>query len=120
MTVGYAGGKLEWPTYKSIKDHTEAVRVEYDPKVLTYEDILTVYFDEMGGPPTFPSFSRQYRNALLVHNEDQRRQADDLIEKFTQKLRWQKIYVDVEDSTPFYRAEEYHQKYLAKQRNYRF
>ena len=52
--VGYAGGKTEYPTYKNIQDYTEAIRVTYDPSILSYEQIIRIFFDMQGGPPTYP------------------------------------------------------------------
>jgi len=117
VTVGYSGGIAEFPTYKSIKDYTEAVRVVFDKRKLSYQQILELFFDQQGGPPTSPSFSRQYRSALLVHNEDQRIQAQAMVQNFAKVRRVNKIYTDIEDSTltDFYRAEEYHQKFMEKQ-----
>jgi methionine-S-sulfoxide reductase len=113
VIVGYAGGKTEWPTYKSIQDHTEAVRVIYDPTKLKYEDIL-VHFANEGGISTYPSYSRQYRSALLVHNEEQRRKAQVFLESVQKSYGTSKLFVDVEDATDFYRGEEYHQKFYVK------
>ena len=110
VTVGYAGGKTDWPTYKSIQDHTEALRIEYDPNVMSYRDILVNFFAQHS--PTSPSYSRQYRSAIFYHNSDQRRVAEDLISTIESKGR--KIYTDLEPATDFYQAEEYHLKYIEK------
>lgn len=115
VTVGYAGGSAPWPTYKNIQDYTEAVRVEYDPQILSYEDILVEFFSQ-GGVPTTPCYSRQYRNAILVHNAEQRKIATTLVNQLAKQKGLKKIYTDIEDATPFYRAEEYHQKYVEKSR----
>ena len=119
--MGYSGGSSEWPTYKSIKDHTEAVRVVYDRSKLTYEDILELFFEQQGGPPTYPGYSRQYRSALLVHSEDQKTRAEEMIKNLSKGKGGKKIFTDIEDAqfTEFYRAEEYHQKYSAKQNSRR-
>jgi len=117
--VGYAGGKAPWPTYKSIQDHTEAVRVEYDPQILSYQDILVEFFSQ-GGVPTSPCYSRQYRNAILTHSEEQKKIASAVVEQLRKQRGVQKIYTDIEDATPFYRAEEYHQKYVEKSRKSRW
>ena len=61
MVVGYAGGNSEWPTYKKIGDHTEAIRLEFDPSIISYLEILEEFFKQQGGPPTSRGFSRQYR-----------------------------------------------------------
>lgn len=116
VTVGYAGGKSTYPTYRAIKDSTEAVRVTYDPRVLTYEDVLGYYFRELGSSAYSPPYSRQYRSAILVHNEEQRRIAMEFVKGFEQQGR--KVHVDIEQATDFYRGEEYHQKYFAKNRGW--
>ena len=114
--MGYAGGKAAYPTYQSIKDSTEAVRVSYDPSVMTYEDVLGYYFRELGSSAFSPSYSRQYRSAILVHNEEQHRIATEFVKGFEQQGR--KVHVDIEPATDFYRGEEYHQKYFAKNRGW--
>ena len=121
VLVGYSGGISEWPTYKSIKDHTEAVRIVFDRSKLTYEDILELFFEQQGGPPTYPGYSRQYRSALLVHNEDQKNRAEEVMKKLSKEKSGKKIFTDIEDGklTEFYRAEEYHQKYIEKQNSKR-
>lgn len=110
MTVGYAGGKEEWPDYKNIKDHTEAVRVVFDPSVLSYADILQHFFQEHS--PMMPSFSRQYRSAILVNSAEQRKVAEETISSL---YSGKKIYTRVEDFTTFYQAEDYHLKFIEKQ-----
>jgi peptide-methionine (S)-S-oxide reductase len=114
VTVGYAGGSQTWPTYRNIKDHTEAVRVVYNAGVISYEEILDHFIREIG-LPTSPSYLRQYRPAILVHNEEQYHVALEKIGEWTDKCQ-RKVYIDIETATDFYRAEEYHQKYLQKNR----
>eukprot|EP01038_Epipyxis_sp_PR26KG_P006068 gene6068-8355_t len=114
-TVGYAGGLTEWPTYRRIQDHTEAIRLVYDENVLPLEDILTMFFLEQGGPPRYPSYNRQYRSAILVHTPEQRARVDNYMKLYRKTKNIDKIYTDIEDGTDFYRAEEYHQKYMEKQ-----
>ena len=116
MTVGYAGGSAPWPTYKNIQDHTEAVRVEYDPQIMSYQDVLVEFFSQ-GGIPTQPCYSRQYRNAILAHTPEQKKIANAILGQLAKQRGLKKIYTDVEDATPFYRAEEYHQKYVEKSRS---
>jgi len=112
VVVGYAGGKTEWPTYRSIQDHTEAVRVVFDPKVITYEELLLSFF-QMHSPFSSP-YSTQYRSAILVHNEEQKAIATAMVDDLA-KMSKKKVYTLVEPATDFYRAEEYHQKYIQKQ-----
>ena len=113
VVVGYAGGKESDPTYRSIKDHTEAVRVEFDPQVISYEEILECYFKQLGRSMFYPSYSRQYRNAILVHNTDQKCAASAMIQRLSKE---NEVHVTVQAATDFYRAEEYHQKYFHKQK----
>ena len=112
VVVGYAGGKEIGPTYRNILDHTEAVRVQFDPTRITYRDILRIFFMEHS--PFAPEYSRQYRSALLVHNDDQREVANEMVSALAKKTG-RLVYTKVEDATDFYRAEEYHQKYFEKQ-----
>ena len=69
-----------------------------------------------GGPPTYNSFSRQYRSAILTHSDEQKKCAENMIKSFQSK-GIKKVYTDIEDATDFYRAEEYHQKYVLKSRS---
>ena len=113
--VGYAGGEELNPTYKSIKDHTEVIRVEFDPKVITYTDILASFLDQHS--PYDRAYSRQYRSAILYHNEEQRQIASQVLQQLSAKRGGKKIYTEIEPATTFYRAEEYHQKYVEKQKS---
>lgn len=114
VTVGYAGGETSYPTYQSISDYTEAVRVEYDPRVITYKEILAHYIDQLGDP-TSGSYSRQYRSVLLVHTPEQRTEAEAFIAQQQAKYPSKKIHIAVEQATDFYQAEEYHLKFIEKQ-----
>lgn len=119
VIVGYSGGIGRNPTYQSIKDHTEAVRIEYDPNLITYANIL----EEMMSmhSPKNPAYSRQYRSVILVHNDNQRKIAEETVKLLSKSLGGVQIYTDIENAVSgsalaaFYRAEEYHQKYLEKQ-----
>eukprot|EP01031_Cornospumella_fuschlensis_P037601 gene37601-45676_t len=115
VTVGYAGGKQPNPTYKKIKDHTEAVRIVYDPNKLSYDEILDYFVQELGSPPFSPSFSRQYRPAILFHSLEQQQIAMEMLDNWEKKYKNKKIFLDIEPATDFYMAEEYHQKYFRKQ-----
>lgn len=112
VTVGYAGGEAEWPTYRSIQDHTEAIRVVYDPTVVTYKDVLLSFFNQHS--PFAPPYSRQYRSAILYHTEEQKEVAQNLIDEIHTRSGTRKIQTALERATDFYKAEEYHQKYMEK------
>ena len=115
VVVGYAGGKKSYPTYNSIKDYTEAVRVNYQPGVVSYREILESFIKQLGGGPVSPSFSRQYRSAILYHNAEQKLIAEEVLTE-VKKKRGRGVFIDVEPATDFYRGEEYHQKFYKKQR----
>ncbi len=153
VIVGYTGGDQPNPTYKAIKDHSESVRIYYHPQIVTYEDLLEKFFEEitLSGAIFTPSYSKQYRNVILPHNQLQHSAAIRKIDEFSKRLSYgqkaigmaafmmhqssvspnnalppistafppvesvSKIYVDIELNKDFYRAEDYHQKYLQKQ-----
>ena len=91
-------------------DYSEAVRVEYDPALITFKELVQNYF--RFHLPTSPRSSRQYRSAILYDGTAEERDICDEVIKSVEKKRGVGIYVDVEERTEFYRAEEYHQDYL--------
>jgi len=105
--VGYAGGTTLDPTYRSIGDHSETVEIDYDPAKLSYEDLLDVFWSSHR--PTSPAWSRQYASAIFVHNDEQRRLAEE--SKARLEARLGTLYTDVVTLDRFYLAEDYHQKY---------
>lgn len=111
IIVGYTGGKKKNPTYRNIMDATEAYLIEFDPTVITYEEILDHWSDMHA--PFYPS-KCQYRSAIFYSSEEQRDAANSKVEKLG-KGGQRKVYVDIEPVSAFYRAEEYHQDFLAKQ-----
>jgi len=109
--VGYCGGTKENPTYRSLGDHTEAIAIDFDPEVVSYEDLLQRFWD--GHYCASDIGMRQYRNALFYHNEEQKR----LAEK-TRSLAAAKAGIPVEavktailPAGTFTYAEAYHQKF---------
>jgi len=92
-------------------DATEAFLIEFDPTVITYEEILDQWADMHA--PFYPS-SCQYRSAIFYCNEKQCNAAKSKIEELG-KGGQRKVYVDIEPVSAFYRAEEYHQDFLDKQ-----
>jgi len=111
--VGYSGGNKLNPTYQSIKDHTEALLIEYDPNVISYEQLVTEWTKMHS--LTRKSTKCQYRSALWYLNDEQKQRAEDVLEKIRTAQKIDKIYSAVEPVTKFYRAEEYHQNYIQKQ-----
>mmetsp|Transcript_37888 Transcript_37888/g.64926 ORF Transcript_37888/g.64926 Transcript_37888/m.64926 type:complete len:135 (-) Transcript_37888:557-961(-) len=114
--VGYTGGSTPYPTYAAISDHTEALRVTYDPSRVSFSDILVMFWDEHQPMPASMA-GTQYRSAIFVHTERQLAE----VEAVRAKLQGQSPFatsVDltaVEPASSFYRAEEYHQRFIAKQ-----
>jgi peptide-methionine (S)-S-oxide reductase len=85
--------------------------VEYDPRVLSYDDLLGLYWECHS--PTHPAFSRQYRSAIMYHSEAQRQAADASLERMQHTLG-RTLYVDIEPAREFWTAEDYHQKYYLR------
>ena len=106
--VGYAGGVTESPTYHDLADHTESIEIDFDPTRISYAQLLDVFFAEHR--PTYPSYSRQYRSAVFVQDAGQRAAVEAKIRGL--EVQWgAEIHTAVEPAAPFWRAEDYHQKY---------
>lgn len=115
VVVGYTGGKEKNPTYQNIKDATESVLIEYNPSIITYETLLHEFSKQHY--PYSPSNS-QYKSAIFFKNEEEQTVALAAVKKM--EFSSGKIcYTDVEEAGPFYRAEEYHQDFLKKQKSSR-
>ena len=118
--VGYCGGNTENTNYKDVctgtTNHAEVVKLEYDEKTITYEDILK-YFFEFHDPTTFNSqgydFGTQYRSEIFYLNEKQKLSAEKMIEAENKKLNG-KVVTQLSLLKNYCTAEEYHQKYLDK------
>ncbi|MBC7808956.1 MAG: peptide-methionine (S)-S-oxide reductase MsrA [Akkermansiaceae bacterium] len=120
--VGYSGGKTENPTYEEVctdtTGHAEVVYVEYDPAKVSYTKLLGVFFENHN--PTQlnyqgPDHGTQYRSAIFTYSPEQEQDAKEAIEKLTAEKRYAKpIATKIEPAKPFYKAEEYHQRYLEK------
>ena len=110
--MGYAGGKKESPTYHSLGDHTETIQIDYDPTLISYEELLDVFWESHS--PTEPSWSRQYMSAVFFHNGEQKRLAMETREREAAK-RGGKIFTEIISFNAFYLAEPYHQKYRLRQ-----
>ena len=120
--VGYLGGDLENPSYEDVcsgrTGHAEVVQVEYDPSRVSYEKLLDVFW-ESHDPTTMnrqgPDIGTQYRSAVFFHDEEQEAAALASRERMNASGRFRRpIVTEITRATPFYRAEEYHQQYLAK------
>ncbi len=120
--VGYEGGALEHPTYKEVctdrTGHAEVVEVTFDPARLSYEALLDAFFSSHD--PTQvnrqgPDFGTQYRTVIFTHNEQQAEAARARIMELNASGSYrQPVATKVEPAGIFWRAEEYHQRYLEK------
>jgi len=119
-TVGYTGGKKKDPTYEEVcagtTGHAEAIRVEFDPRKVSYADVIAVFWRNID--PTTPNrqfcdVGTQYRTAVFYHNDDQKRIAEKTKKEVEQRLQHVSATEIVEAST-FYTAEEYHQDFYTK------
>jgi peptide-methionine (S)-S-oxide reductase len=118
--VGYAGGALENPTYKQVctdrTGHAEVVEVEYDPSQVSYEELLELFWS-IHDPTTpdrqGPDVGSQYRSAIFYHTPEQQAAAQASKENASSRFR-RPIVTEITPAPTFYRAEEYHQQYLAK------
>lgn len=118
--VGYCGGNSSITTYKEvcsgITNHAEVVKLTFDPKQITYEDILNKFFN-LHDPTTLnsqgPDFGTQYRSEIFYNDDNQKKIAKKVFEEFNKKLSG-KVVTKISPTTNYCRAEEYHQKYLEK------
>ncbi len=120
--VGYMGGTLDNPTYAEVctdtSGHAEVVDVTYDPDQVSYEQLLDVFWDNHN-PTTLnrqgPDVGSQYRSAIFFHSSEQKAAAQAAIEYLNRNSRYRHpIVTEVTPASTFYRAEEYHQRYLEK------
>ena len=120
--VGYMGGWLENPTYEDVctdkTGHAEVVQVEYDPSVISYEELLMAFWNSHD-PTTLnrqgPDVGVQYRSAVFYHDEDQARVAKEMKEKLQDSGKFRKkIVTEITPASTFWKAEDYHQQYYAK------
>jgi peptide-methionine (S)-S-oxide reductase len=120
--VGYTGGKMVNPTYRDVcgdqTGHAEALEIKFDPQKVTYQQLLTVFF-ENHDPTTVdsqgPDFGTQYRSAIFYHSDEQKRLAE--AEKKTRNDSGDYVHpivTEIVAAGPFYAAEDHHQKYFEK------
>ncbi|XP_018325305.1 peptide methionine sulfoxide reductase isoform X2 [Agrilus planipennis] len=111
--VGYSGGSKENPEYRNLGDHTEVIEIDFDPKTITYEELLKLFWDNHEyGLTTI--IKRQYMSLILYHDDDQKRIAEISLKKESHK-RNEKLTTVIEAAQTFYDAEDYHQKYRLQQ-----
>ena len=120
--VGYLGGTLSNPTYEDVctdqTGHAEVVQVTFDPSKVSYEQLLNVFW-EMHDPTTLnrqgPDIGTQYRSAIFFHSPEQEAIAQKSKAGVEASGRFRRpIVTEITPASTFYRAEEYHQRYLEK------
>jgi peptide-methionine (S)-S-oxide reductase len=122
-TVGYTGGWFKNPTYRDVctgkTGHAEAVQIEFDPNKVSYEALLEVFWS-VHDPTTKnrqgPDIGSQYRSVIAYHTPEQELAAKRSKESLdgSGKLNGRRVVTEIVPAVPFYRAEEYHQKYYQK------
>ncbi|MCH9626021.1 MAG: Peptide methionine sulfoxide reductase MsrA [Chlamydiales bacterium] len=120
-TSGFTGGEEPNPTYAEVSSgktgHVETVEVVFDPKRVSYEELLDVYWrnvDPTRNDGQFCDTGVQYRPVIFYLNEQQKKEAEASKEKLLKETKVQPILVDILPATQFYPAEEYHQNYHQK------
>ena len=121
-SVGYTGGSFKDPTYKDVcsgkTGHAEALEVQYDPSQVSYEELLTMFWN-IHDPTTLnrqgPDVGAQYRSAIFFHTPEQKVAAIASKEKLQRSGRYKNpIVTEITSASQFYTAEEYHQQYKEK------
>ncbi len=118
--VGYCGGHNAQTNYKEVctgsTNHAEVVKLDFDPKIISYEKILEFFF-EIHDSTTLnsqgPDFGTQYRSEIFYLNDDQKTTAENIINKENERLSG-KVVTKLSQVKNYCTAEEYHQKYLEK------
>ncbi len=123
-SVGYAGGTTAHPSYEQVcagrTGHAEVVQVVFDPAAVSYERLLRIFWehhDPTQGMRQGNDVGTQYRSAIYYHDEDQRRAAEasrDAYQRALTAAGLGRITTEIREAPEFYPAEEYHQRYLAR------
>jgi peptide-methionine (S)-S-oxide reductase len=119
---GYIGGQMDRPTYEAVcsgrTGHAEAVRIKFDPNVVSYRELLEVFF-VIHDPTTLNrqghDVGTQYRSAIFYHDSEQKQVADEVIASITKEGIYPRpIVTQIEPAGTWYEAEPYHQEYFFK------
>lgn len=120
--VGYAGGQTEHPTYEDVCSHTtghiEVVEITFDPNIISYQQLLEHFF-EIHDPTQLnrqgPDIGDQYRSVIFYHSPEQEQIAKKVKAKLAASGKFTRpIVTEITKAPPFWRAEEYHQRYIEK------
>ena len=123
--VGYSGGEIDYPSYEQVctdtTGHAEVVRLNYDPTKVSFRELIEAFF-ELHDPTQMnrqgPDHGSQYRSAIFYCNDDQKQAAEAVTAELTESGRHPRpIVTKIEPAQTFWRAEEYHQQYLMKNRH---
>ena len=122
---GYAGGRMPNPTYRDVcsgmTGHAEVVQVTFDPSLLSFRDLLGVFFtihDPTTSDRQGADIGTQYRSIILYHSDEQRETAKQVIEELNREKVWDDpIVTQLVPFTTFYSAEKYHQDYYSQNPN---
>ncbi|MHA1675277.1 MAG: peptide-methionine (S)-S-oxide reductase MsrA [Promethearchaeota archaeon] len=121
-SVGYIGGDLVNPTYKDVctssTGHAEVIELIFEPGKITFETLLAIFWNNHN-PTTLnrqgPNVGSQYRSAIFFHSEEQQILAENSKKKLNQEKKFRDLIVtEITQASKFYKAEEYHQRYLEK------
>ena len=119
-SVGYMGGEFENPTYEDVctgrTGHAETVEVVYDPSIISYDELLTVFWknhDPTTQDRQGPDIGSQYRSVIFYHSEEQKNMANQSKKEIQNSFN-REVVTQIVPATEFYMAEDYHQQYLAK------
>ena len=121
-TVGYIGGKVKNPSYElvctGLTGHAEAVEVEYNPQVVSFETLLDTFF-QLHDPTTMnrqgPDVGTQYRSAAYFSNNEEKKIIENKIDALNESGKFSsKVVTEIEAISEFYDAEDYHQDYYKK------
>ena len=119
---GYTGGHVDNPSYRAVCNgdtgHAEVIQVHFDPNVVSYRDLLNVFF-AIHDPTTLnrqgADVGTQYRSAIFYHDDEQKKTAEELIKDLNAQQIWDRpIVTEVAPLDKFYMAEDYHQEYFAR------
>ena len=122
VVSGYSGGRVPHPTYKHVctgeTGYAEVVQVTFDPRVISYRDLLKVFFT-IHDPTTLnrqgADIGTQYRSAIFHHSAEQKRTAEDVVAELSAAKLWDRpIVTEVTALQAFYPAEDYHQEYFRR------
>ncbi len=122
---GYSGGTVSNPTYEAVctgtTGHAEAIQVVFDPTLISYERLLYVFF-KTHDPTTLnqqgADHGTQYRSAIFYHSEEQKKLAENLVEKLTkEKIYTNRIVTEIVPFEKFFEAEDYHKHFYERNKN---